>query len=54
MHQTSLGADFRGDWIGIAEQQSLVATAVANDFYARVDLGVAFDESANGGTEAGG
>ena len=54
MQQPGFFADFRGDLVGIAEQQPFVAAAIADDFNRGIDLGVALDEAANGRAEAGG
>jgi len=54
MQQPGLFADFRGNFVGIAEQQPFVAAAIADDFNAGIDLGIALDKAANGRAEAGG
>ena len=46
-------ADFWGDLDAIAEEESFVAAAVADDFNRWVDFGVAFDEGGYGTGQAG-
>ena len=49
------GGAFGGaDLVGIAEEKAFVAAAVGDDFDVGRDFGIALDEAADGGAEAGG
>ena len=54
MQNPGMGADIRRDLIAVAQQQALVASTVADDLDTGIDLAIALDQPANGGTEAWG
>ena len=43
------GADLLGHWNAVAQEETFVAAAVADDLDIRIELGIALDETTDGG-----
>jgi len=53
VQQMGIFTNFWRDLVGVAQQQSLVAAMIGDDFDAGIDLGVTLDQAADGGAETG-
>ena len=54
MKKRRLFANFRGDFVGVPEEQTFIAAAVGDNFDRGVNFGVALNEAADSGAETGG